>query len=97
MRYTTSQYDEAIANLQLAKTQLKPDGNHCAICGDGGHQAWECAWNPLRAMEAAKRTFDASHELHEALHNLCGYYQAPINTPALMAIVPTGEPEDHHL
>lgn len=96
MRYTAAQYDEAIANLNLAKTQLEPDGHCCAICGDSGHQAWECAWNPLRAMEAARRTHRAANDLHEALHQLCGFYGSPLNTPALAAIVPQGEHDDDH-
>lgn len=88
MRFTAQQYDEAIANLQAAKNQLEPDGRDCAICGDGGHQAWECAFNPLRAMAAARAVFDGAHALHEALHSLCGYRTAPIVSPSLAAIVP---------
>lgn len=45
------QYEAAIENLQLGMTQLVPDGNECAICGDGGHQAMECGRNPLLAIE----------------------------------------------
>ena len=44
---TEDDYDRAIAVLELAKTQLEPDGNCCAICGDNDHQAWECIFNPL--------------------------------------------------
>jgi uncharacterized protein with PIN domain len=44
---TADEYDEAIRELQAAKTQLKPDGNNCAVCHDSGHQAWECHHNPL--------------------------------------------------
>lgn len=44
---TAEDYDEAIHDLMKAKEQLKPDGNSCAVCGDGGHQAWECHHNPL--------------------------------------------------
>ena len=40
-------YDEAINDLTRAKEQLKPNGNCCAVCEDGGHQAWECHHNPL--------------------------------------------------
>lgn len=50
---TALDYDEAIYDLMKAKEQLGPDGNSCAVCGDGGHQAWECHHNPL-AM--ARRT-----------------------------------------
>ena len=45
--FTREQYEKAIENLQLGMTQLEPDGNNCAICGDTGHQAWECHHNPL--------------------------------------------------
>lgn len=41
------EYREAIRTLELAMTQLQPDGNCCAICGDTDHQAWECLHNPL--------------------------------------------------
>ncbi|CAE6822220.1 hypothetical protein R70006_06256 [Paraburkholderia domus] len=44
---TAEEYDEAIRDLQNAKTQLRPDGNNCAVCHDSGHQAWECHHNPL--------------------------------------------------
>ena len=47
VRFTSAQYDEAIANLALAKDQLEPDGNSCSICGDSGHMAFECGHNPL--------------------------------------------------
>lgn len=50
MRYTIEQYDTAIASLELGKLQLEPDGQNCAICGDSGHQAFECGWNPLVAV-----------------------------------------------
>lgn len=43
---TEADYDEAIEALQLAKSQMKPDGNNCAICSDG-HQAMHCHHNPL--------------------------------------------------
>ncbi len=41
------EYREAIIALELAMTQLQPDGNNCVVCGDNGHQAWECLHNPL--------------------------------------------------
>lgn len=46
-RITAEEYDEAIRDLQAARTQLQPDGNCCAVCEDTGHQAWECHHNPL--------------------------------------------------
>lgn len=44
---SAADYDEAIEALQLAKSQLAPDGDNCAVCGDSGHQAFECGHNPL--------------------------------------------------
>jgi len=53
-RITAGDYDEAIQALREAKQQLKPDGDNCRVCGDSGHQAWECHHNPLvMAREAA--------------------------------------------
>ncbi len=53
-RITLADYDDAIRELQDAKTQLDPDGYECRVCGDSGHQAWECHHNPLAmAREAA--------------------------------------------
>lgn len=47
MKYTKNDYEKAIEALKLGMTQLEPDGNCCSICGDNGHQAWECHHNPL--------------------------------------------------
>jgi len=41
------EYRDAIRCLELAMTQLQPDGNCCVVCGDNDHQAWECHHNPL--------------------------------------------------
>ncbi len=41
------EYREAIDALELAMTQLQPDGKCCVICGDNDHQAFECLHNPL--------------------------------------------------
>ncbi len=41
------EYREAIEALELAMTQLQPDGQNCVLCGDNDHQAWECLHNPL--------------------------------------------------
>lgn len=46
-RPTAAEYDEAIAELECARSQLAPDGHNCAVCGDSGHQAFECHHNPL--------------------------------------------------
>lgn len=32
---------------QACNGQMKPDGNNCAVCGDIGHQAFECRFNPF--------------------------------------------------
>lgn len=47
MQPNREQYIDAIAKLTAGMCQLKPDGNCCSICGDNGHQAWECHHNPL--------------------------------------------------
>lgn len=55
-----SDYDEAIRDLQAAKTQTEPIkcAYQCAVCGDGGHLASQCHHNPLvmarRAARAAR-------------------------------------------
>jgi hypothetical protein len=72
MRFTTKQYDEAIESLRSARKQLEPDGQNCACCGDGGHQAFECGHNPLVAMVLCKAISDSAAELHEHLHYLAG-------------------------
>lgn len=55
---TPEDYDEAIEALLQAKSQLKPDGNNCSVCGDSGHQAWECHHNPLvMARKGAKSEY----------------------------------------
>lgn len=75
MRFTAAQYDEAIQALQDGKQQLEPDGRHCAICTDGGHQAWECGFNPLYAMAVCRMLAEHSGILHETLHYLAGFEQ----------------------
>lgn len=52
-RITAEDYDEAIQDLQEAKTQLEPDGDNCHVCHDSGHQAWECHHNPLAMARQA--------------------------------------------
>jgi hypothetical protein len=52
---TLADYNEAIEALQDAKQQMEPDGENCRVCGDSGHQAWQCHHNPLvMARRAAK-------------------------------------------
>jgi hypothetical protein len=62
-RPSREDYEESIADLRDAMTQLAPDGDNCAVCHDSGHQAWECHHNPLVmarkavALESAWRCF----------------------------------------
>lgn len=44
---TLQDYIEASSAIRDAAMQLEPDGNCCRVCGDSGHQAWECHHNPL--------------------------------------------------
>lgn len=53
--WTVGDYLDALGKIQEGLKQLKPDGNPCAICGDDGHQAWECHHNPLVMMARAKK------------------------------------------
>lgn len=48
------EYNDAIKLLKLGIMQLKPDGNCCLVCGDDGHQAWECHHNPIVQMRRAE-------------------------------------------
>ena len=75
MRFTTHQYNQAIQALESAKTQIHPDGNPCAICGDTGHQAFSCGMNPLVAVSICRMLATESYALHETLHYLAGFDQ----------------------
>lgn len=68
MRFTKDMYEQAIKDLQDGMTQLAPDGHCCAICGDSGHQAWECGSNPLYAMACCQTTQRLASELHDRWH-----------------------------
>lgn len=76
MRFTAKMYDKAIENLNAAKKQLEPDGNCCEVCGDSGHMAFECGFNPLVAMEICKQVTASADKLHDVLHWLSGHYSA---------------------
>ncbi len=52
--FTVSDYEKAIGILREASTQTEPDGKTCVVCGDSGHQAWECHHNPLVLVQRAK-------------------------------------------
>ena len=73
MRFTSQQYDKAIASLSDAKRQLEADGACCAVCGDSGHMAFECGHNPLVAVAMCQRITSDAQQLHDALHVLSGY------------------------
>lgn len=73
MRFTTQQYGDAIDSLRQAREQLEPDGRCCACCGDSGHQAFECGFNPLVAMAMCEAISKKAEALHESLHVLAGH------------------------
>jgi len=76
MQFTKGQYERAIAALTDAKEQLEPDGRNCAVCGDSGHQAFECGHNPLVAVVMCQRIAAESETIHETLHLLAGFEHA---------------------
>ncbi|HEY6827359.1 MAG TPA: hypothetical protein VI259_10890 [Gemmatimonadaceae bacterium] len=91
MRFTRSQYEEAIANLELAKEQLEPDARCCRICEDTGHMAWECGHNPLLAMAMCEQIAKQSDQLHETLHALAGFdSHMGVQTGPARIVVPDG-------
>ena len=49
------EYRDAIKALELAMTQLQPDGRCCVLCGDNDHQAFECLHNPLFLIEKGQK------------------------------------------
>ena len=50
-------YHDGIARLNRGLKQLQGDGKNCAICEDGGHQAWECHFNPLFMEKLAWKVY----------------------------------------
>ena len=76
MRFTAEQYDAAIENLKLAKQQLEPDRNCCSVCGDSGHMAWECGFNPLAAVAMCVEVSKTAETFHDQMHWLSGWYSA---------------------
>ena len=87
MPFTQIQYDDAIENLERGRTQLQPDGNNCAICGDSGHQAWGCGYNPLLAQKLCATIARQSDALHSTLHHLAGYNSHMGETTGPAAII----------
>lgn len=70
MRFTHEQYQKAIEHITDASTQLEPNGNGCHCCGDSGHQAFECGWNPLLAVAMCHDIAKRAEELHAQMHAL---------------------------
>lgn len=66
-RPTAADYLEAIEALTLAAQQLQPDGRSCNVCGDSGHQAFECHHNPLLVARKWTRATGVYHCWH------CGF------------------------
>ncbi len=85
MTVTKEQYFAAINRLAAGVGQLEPNGRECAICGDGGHQAWECHHNTLRAIVFCDDIADRCEELHDILHHLGGMNPGP--APAGIRVV----------
>lgn len=73
MRFTKEHYEKAIKSLQEASEQLEPDGHNCACCGDSGHQAFECGFNPLVAMEMCVLLSRTATKFHDQLHWFAGH------------------------
>lgn len=70
MRFSAYQYDQAIKHLQNAKEQLEPNGNNCSICGDSGHMAMECGFNPLVAVDICNHIAKDAERFHAILHSM---------------------------
>lgn len=66
----SADYDRAIYHLSAAQQQLAPDGRDCRVCGDSGHQAFECPHNPMVIMRAFALVSERLRSLHEALHQV---------------------------
>lgn len=96
MRFTAYQYDKAIEALQDAKKQLEPDGHCCSVCGDSGHMAFECGFNPLVAVAMCKGMAETAETFHEMIHRLAGYEQAfgVQLGPARVIVPPASKEED---
>jgi len=79
-----------------AKQQLEPDGHCCSICGDSGHMAWGCGFNPLVAVYLCKHIAADSEKLHDILHWLAGYESAFGEQlgPAKIVMPPVDEESD---
>jgi hypothetical protein len=96
MRFTAYQYQEAIKRLQDGMKQLEADGNCCSVCGDSGHMAYECGFNPLLAVHFCRSISREANQLHDMLHWLAGYDHAfgVQLGPAKVVVPPRSEEED---
>jgi hypothetical protein len=93
MSFTARQYDIAIEALRLAKQQLEPDCRPCTVCGDTGHQAFECGHNPLLAMLICTQIAALSHSLHKQLHYLAGFdFRMGVQVGPAKVVVPPDDP-----
>lgn len=70
MRFTADQYYKAKENIDDALQQIQPDGRHCIICHDSGHQAWECGSNPLLAWALCNYIQLQAQNLHDEMHSM---------------------------
>lgn len=95
MRYTKEQYEKAIERLTAAMTQLEPDGDGYHVCGDSGHQAFECGFNPLVAVTMCRQIASRADELHEQVHTRP--YEAPDREPGEADVVDDSLHEFLHL
>lgn len=62
-----SAYNKAMNAMASARTQLQPDGENCAVCGDTDHQAFECHHNPL----VLARKWESATSVYRCFH--CGF------------------------
>ena len=97
MRFTASQYDQAIEALRDAREQLAPDGCCCRICHDTGHQAWECGHNPLLAMATCEGVARQAAELHDRLHAIVNAMDDSDQSEAIAAWREDSHDFLHHL
>lgn len=84
MRFTKAHYERAIRDLTDAMTQLEPNGNGCHCCGDSGHQAFECGWNPLVAMALCEHIASNANNLHDKVHAQVDDRTKPLTTRQLV-------------
>lgn len=67
-RPTIEDYNKLIGLLVEGREQIQPDGDPCRVCGDNGHQAFECHHNPAFVMKWKESLEEAASKLHDTLH-----------------------------